>query len=210
MRCRCCESRRVRDAARGRGGRHWGGCGVVAEEGVVVVVEGGGGAGFPLELKLCVLVACRGRSILGELRSFDIPTLKVFCPSPVEFHTPHCGGSSQWSMPAGDRGVDRAGPPKFWSQAQARHRDCRLLQLPPRHPEGPRPRHRNARSAEVTRPCLLPVNMHGYCPPNDSLPPPAKHLHTSPAPLEADNTPGDNPSSPKECLDCDDDNPNRG
>lgn len=59
MRCRCCESRRVRDAARGRGGRHWGGCGVVAEEGVVVVVEGGG-AGFPLELKLCVLVACRG------------------------------------------------------------------------------------------------------------------------------------------------------
>lgn len=81
MRCRCCESRRVRDAARGRGGRHWGGCGVVAEEGVVVVVEGGGVLGFPWSSScVCWLLVGGGRSWGSSDHSIS-PRSRFFAPA---------------------------------------------------------------------------------------------------------------------------------
>lgn len=213
MRCRCCESRRVRDAARGRGGRHWGDVVWLLRRGWLWSLRGAGMLGFPWSSS-CVCSLLVGGVDLGGAQIIRYPHAQGFLPQPsgIPYATLWRFCSLVVLVVNAGR-VTRGGsdgPPKFWSRAQARQRDCRLLHPPPRHPERPRQRHRNARSAEVTRPGLLPVNMHSLGPPNDSLPPPAEHFHTPPAPLETNSTPGDKPSSPKECLDCDDDDSNRG
>lgn len=81
-----------------------------------MVVEGGGDAGFPLELKLCVFVACRGGRSWGSSDHSISPRSRFFAPAQWNSirHTVavlQLGLSGQCQ--AGDKGVDRTDRQNF-------------------------------------------------------------------------------------------------
>lgn len=121
------------ETLRGAGGAGIGGDVVwLLKRGWLWSLRGGGGAGFPLELKLCVRSLLVGGVDLGGAQIIRYPHAQVFLPRASEMPL-----ATLWrfcSLVVSVVNAGRAtgggsdGPPKFWSRAQARQRDCRPLQ----------------------------------------------------------------------------------